>query len=164
MPDRRLTPLGHELGLVDEARWQRFAKKHGEIERTFSNARVDFWQQEPLAKVLRRTEAGWPDMIARLPALADVTAGGCVPGDVRREIRRLPGTTGDRHPAAAPHWPRSASPTASTTTVDRATAASKPWREKLSRVRPSSLAQASRISGITPADLALVMVHLDGRR
>ncbi len=34
-------------------------------------------------------------------------------------------------------------------------------REKLSRVRPHSLAQASRISGITPADLALLMVHLE---
>jgi tRNA uridine 5-carboxymethylaminomethyl modification enzyme len=33
-------------------------------------------------------------------------------------------------------------------------------REKLIRVQPASLAQASRISGITPADLALVMVHL----
>jgi tRNA uridine 5-carboxymethylaminomethyl modification enzyme len=36
-------------------------------------------------------------------------------------------------------------------------------REKLSRVRPRNLSQASRISGITPADLALVMVHLDGK-
>src|SRR5690606_17483481 len=36
-------------------------------------------------------------------------------------------------------------------------------REKLTRVRPTNLAQASRISGITPADIALVMVHLDGR-
>jgi tRNA uridine 5-carboxymethylaminomethyl modification enzyme len=37
-------------------------------------------------------------------------------------------------------------------------------REKLARVRPRNLAhlaQASRISGITPADIALVMVHLD---
>jgi tRNA uridine 5-carboxymethylaminomethyl modification enzyme len=36
-------------------------------------------------------------------------------------------------------------------------------REKLSRVQPASLGQASRISGITPADIALVMIHLDGR-
>jgi tRNA uridine 5-carboxymethylaminomethyl modification enzyme len=36
-------------------------------------------------------------------------------------------------------------------------------REKLTRVRPRNLAQASRISGITPADIALVMVHLDKR-
>jgi len=33
-------------------------------------------------------------------------------------------------------------------------------REKLSRVRPASLGQASRISGITPADLAVVMFYL----
>jgi tRNA uridine 5-carboxymethylaminomethyl modification enzyme len=36
-------------------------------------------------------------------------------------------------------------------------------REKLSRVRPRNLSQASRISGITPADVALLIVHLDGK-
>ncbi len=37
-------------------------------------------------------------------------------------------------------------------------------REKFTRVRPTNLAQASRISGITPADIAVVMVHLEGKR
>ncbi|MEN6494775.1 MAG: hypothetical protein ABFD16_10825, partial [Thermoguttaceae bacterium] len=37
-------------------------------------------------------------------------------------------------------------------------------REKLSRIRPLDLAQAGRISGITPADLAVLMVHLEGRK
>jgi tRNA uridine 5-carboxymethylaminomethyl modification enzyme len=37
-------------------------------------------------------------------------------------------------------------------------------REQLSRFRPATLAQAGRISGITPADLALVMVHLEAKR
>jgi tRNA uridine 5-carboxymethylaminomethyl modification enzyme len=37
-------------------------------------------------------------------------------------------------------------------------------REKLTRVQPQSVAQAGRISGITPADLAMVIVHLEGRR
>ena len=36
-------------------------------------------------------------------------------------------------------------------------------REKLGRVRPVDLSQASRVSGITPADIALLMVHLDGK-
>lgn len=36
-------------------------------------------------------------------------------------------------------------------------------REKLSRVRPVDLAQASRISGITPADVALLIIHLGGK-
>ena len=36
-------------------------------------------------------------------------------------------------------------------------------REKLTRIRPVDLAQASRISGITPADIALLMAHMEGR-
>jgi acetyl-CoA carboxylase biotin carboxylase subunit len=36
-------------------------------------------------------------------------------------------------------------------------------REKLDRVRPRTLEQAGRVSGITPADLAIVLVHLEGR-
>jgi len=36
-------------------------------------------------------------------------------------------------------------------------------REKLTKVRPINLAQASRISGITPADVALLAARLDGR-
>ena len=36
-------------------------------------------------------------------------------------------------------------------------------REKLERIRPESVAQAGRISGITPADVALLMAHLNGR-
>ena len=35
-------------------------------------------------------------------------------------------------------------------------------REKFERVRPIDLAQAGRISGVTPADLAVLMVHLEG--
>jgi tRNA uridine 5-carboxymethylaminomethyl modification enzyme len=35
-------------------------------------------------------------------------------------------------------------------------------REKFAKVRPISLAQASRISGITPADMAVLLVHLGG--
>jgi tRNA uridine 5-carboxymethylaminomethyl modification enzyme len=37
-------------------------------------------------------------------------------------------------------------------------------REQLARIRPRTLGQAGRVSGITPADLALVLVHLEGRR
>jgi tRNA uridine 5-carboxymethylaminomethyl modification enzyme len=36
-------------------------------------------------------------------------------------------------------------------------------REKLARVRPHNLDQASRISGITPADIAVLIIHLNSR-
>jgi tRNA uridine 5-carboxymethylaminomethyl modification enzyme len=35
-------------------------------------------------------------------------------------------------------------------------------REKLGAIRPTNLGQASRISGISPADLAVVMMYLEG--
>ena len=37
-------------------------------------------------------------------------------------------------------------------------------REKLSRVRPESLAQASRISGVNPADISILMVLVEAQR
>jgi tRNA uridine 5-carboxymethylaminomethyl modification enzyme len=36
-------------------------------------------------------------------------------------------------------------------------------KEKLAQIQPTSLAQAGRISGITPADIALLMTYLEGR-
>ena len=37
-------------------------------------------------------------------------------------------------------------------------------RQKLIRVRPDTLGQASRIDGVTPADVALLQIHISGRR
>jgi tRNA uridine 5-carboxymethylaminomethyl modification enzyme len=42
----------------------------------------------------------------------------------------------------------------------RITALSFEAREKLSKIKPRSLGQASRISGVTPADISILMVHL----
>ncbi len=159
--DRRLTPLGHELGLVDEARWQRFAKKRDEIERVAEVLASTLLQQQPLAKLLRRTEAGWTDVIEKLPALANVSAEVAyqVTCDVKYEgyLARQEIDIERQRRLAEKRIPDGFN-------YDRIGQLRTEAREKLSRVRPSSLAQASRISGITPADLALVMVHLDGRR
>jgi tRNA uridine 5-carboxymethylaminomethyl modification enzyme len=42
----------------------------------------------------------------------------------------------------------------------RLTALSFEAREKLSRIKPRSLGQASRIAGVSPADISILMVHL----
>jgi tRNA uridine 5-carboxymethylaminomethyl modification enzyme len=155
--DRRLTPLAHELGLIDERRWNRFEAKRREIERIGGLLENTHDGSLSLAKILRRPEATWADVASRLPELGEVSrevalqvehdakyAGYIARQEVeierqrRLESRRIPSVLAYD---AIPHLRQEA-------------------REKLSRVRPADLAQAGRISGITPADIAVLMIYL----
>jgi tRNA uridine 5-carboxymethylaminomethyl modification enzyme len=158
--DRRLTPLGHRAGLVEADRWDRFQHKRNEITRIAHLLETTRFEQTTLDKVLRRTEATWDDVVARLPSLADVasdvaqqaTFDAKYAGYVARQevdVQRQRRLAEKRIPASFDFQ---------ALTQLRVEA-----REKLSRIQPLTLAQASRISGITPADLALVIVHLQGR-
>ena len=159
--DRRLTPIGRQFGLVDEHRWQRFTAKQADIERVSALLETTRHEQVSLTRFLRRSEATWEQVVAVLPELA------ATPADVveqvmhdtkyagyvaRQELevdrqRRL----GDKRIPASFDYGSIAQLRSEA-------------REKLTRIRPASLAQAGRISGITPADLSLVMIYLDGRR
>lgn len=158
--DRRLTPIAHERGLVDSQRWARLNQKLAEIERVealLENAHLDGAQ---LAKFLRRPEASWADAVTQLPELAAVDAKVAqqVVSDLKyagyvarqkTEIERQSRLSEKRIPENFRY--------------DNITQLRAEAREKLTRVRPRNLSQASRISGITPADIALLIVHLDGR-
>ena len=159
--DRRLTPVAHRLGLIDHDRWRRFERKRDEIERVAELLDATRFEQQPLAKILRRTEGTWQDVVARLPELAAVPADVALQvahdakyaGYVVRQdldIQRQKRLAERRIPASFDY--------------DRIAQLRTEAREKFTRIRPASLAQAGRISGITPADLALVMVHLEARR
>jgi tRNA uridine 5-carboxymethylaminomethyl modification enzyme len=159
--DQRLTPLAYERGLVGEARWNRLAQKLSQIERVKDLLDKTSVEGIPLSKYLRRPEATWSEAIARLPALAEVDplvaqqvlcdlkyAGYIARQQV--EIDRQTRLAQKRIPNAFNY--------------DGIVHLRAEAREKLSRIRPSNLSQASRVSGITPADIALLMVHLDARR
>ncbi len=158
--DRRLTPRGRQIGLVDEARWRRLERKQAEIARVVDLIETNRAEGVTLAKFLRRPEVRWDDLADRLPELADVDAQVAeqVVHDVKyagyvarqqQQIARQQRLSHKRIPddfdyAAIAHLRSEA-------------------REKLTRIQPVSIAQASRISGITPADVALVMANLEGR-
>jgi tRNA uridine 5-carboxymethylaminomethyl modification enzyme len=158
--DRRLTPIGRKAGLIDDHRWQRLQDKDAEIAQAnelLMNARVDGVRLEQL---LRRPETQWSDVVAPEPRLAAISreAATQVMYDLKYEgyisrqgqqVARQKRLSDKRIPerfdyAKIQHLRFEA-------------------REKLTRVRPVTLAQASRISGITPTDVALVMAHLEGR-
>jgi tRNA uridine 5-carboxymethylaminomethyl modification enzyme len=157
--DRRLTPLGRHVGLVDNARWERFQAKLAAIESAI--ALLEATQAgEPLLKMLRRPETTWSDLVDRKPQLADIPAEAArqVEYDVKYEgyVARQNDEIERQRRMAERRIPPSFD-------YSRITQLRAEAREKLIRVRPITLAQASRISGITPADVALMMIHLDGR-
>lgn len=159
--DRRLTPVARRIGLVTEERWRRLESKEAEIRRIDKLLEATRWQEANLLKLLRRPEIGWTDLVERLPELAAVSAdvaeqiycdakySGYIARqsvDVERQ-RRL----ADKRIPAGMDFSRVAHLRAEAL-------------DKLSRIQPASLAQAGRISGITPADLSLLLLHLEGKK
>ncbi|HXT59159.1 MAG TPA: tRNA uridine-5-carboxymethylaminomethyl(34) synthesis enzyme MnmG [Pirellulales bacterium] len=159
--DRRLTPLAQRLGMIDAERWRRFERKEAEIARVGQLVENARWEQGSLTKLLRRPESTWENAVSRLPELAEVSreVAEQVTFDVKYAgyLEREDVDVARQRRLADKRIPSSFDFAA----IGQLRAEA---REKLSRVQPASLAQAGRISGITPADLALVMVHLEGRR
>jgi tRNA uridine 5-carboxymethylaminomethyl modification enzyme len=158
--DRRLTPLAYELGLADEQRFRLLQAKLAEIAQVTALLEETRRDGISLAQRLRRPEVEWSELVALLPQLADITHDAAdqvifdtkYSGYVARqgvEVERQRRLAAKRIPSSFDY--------------DRIIHLRAEAREKLGRIRPADLAQASRLSGITPADIALVMVHLEGR-
>jgi tRNA uridine 5-carboxymethylaminomethyl modification enzyme len=158
--DRRLTPLAYKLGLVGADRYARLERKLAEIKGVTALLESTWHDGVQLSKYVRRPDVQWSDAVARAPELAAVNPEVVhqVLCDLRYEgyIARQQ-TDVDRQARLA----QKRIPTAFN--YDDLAQLRAEAREKLSRIRPRDLSQASRISGITPADIALLMVHL-GRR
>ena len=155
--DRRLTGLGAEFGLVGAERLARLKLKEQQIADTFSELKSLKFEGQALGDWLRRTEVEWESVVAKAPQLGDLNheVAWQVRNDIKYEgyIKRQQNDV-DRHLRLAekeiPH----------TFEYSRIRQLRTEAKEKFQRIRPLNLAQASRISGITPADIALVLAHL----
>jgi tRNA uridine 5-carboxymethylaminomethyl modification enzyme len=177
----RLMPIGRELGLVDDARWQRFeqwrsdlAAAHERAERAsvtgtpavndalarYGSAPIE-GRRATLAELLRRPELDWQavEAIAAAGGLAPSVHAPAVLERVAIELtyagylRRQEAEAARLQKADAVRVPDEldyrAIPGLSREVV-----------EKLEQVRPRSVGQASRISGVTPAAIAILMTHI----
>lgn len=159
--DRRLTPLGHRIGLVDQERWTRLACKEAEIERLVEYLRGRRIDGVSLEQIMRRPETSWDALVVLDPALGALPATAesikqvvietKYSGFVERQAAQIERFQRMENKTIPSHFDFAAIPQL------RIEA-----REKLSRIRPTSLGQASRISGITPADLAVLLFYLGG--
>ena len=176
--DLRLTETGHKLGLVDDQRWQAFNSKRKAIaaerqrlettrihpgtsggDAANSHLRQPMNRDQTLAELLRRPEINYrhiADMAegqADDPAVADqVEIEIKYEGYISRqadEIERLRRNENTRLPDDID--------------FDAIGGLSNEIKQKLKEVRPETVAQASRIQGVTPAAISQVLVHLKKR-
>lgn len=175
--DLRLTPVGRELGLVDDARWAAFARKREAIER--EQARLDSLRLKPAQlgepafvevfgpaqestglsalELLRRPEGDYAGL-QRL-GLADAQIDPLVAEQV--EIRCKYAGYIDRQQAEIERARRyEEAPLPVDLDYAAVSGLSNEVRQKLAMHRPETVAQAGRISGVTPAAVSLLLVHL----
>ena len=174
--DERLTPIGREAGLVDDARWQAFeqamevkARETRRLEQTsVKAAELNRMLEEkgmapvekggPAAELLRRPELdyailaqviGWGEGVDRRMAAritTEIKYAGYIARQQRtiKDVKRLENTPIPEDFDYAP-----------------LNGLRLEAREKLARIRPVSLAQAGRIPGVSPADMAVLSVAVE---
>jgi tRNA uridine 5-carboxymethylaminomethyl modification enzyme len=159
--DERLTPVGRELGLVDDSRRERFDRRRAATAAAATLLATLREDGAPLADQLRRPGVTWESLAGRHEALR------AVPQDVARlvEVRvKYQGYIArqDKHIERFAQMENKLIPA----WVDYAAVVGlrNEARQKLIKFTPRSLGQALRISGITPADVTVLAVHLERGR
>ncbi|MDG6827667.1 tRNA uridine-5-carboxymethylaminomethyl(34) synthesis enzyme MnmG [Glaesserella parasuis] len=175
--DARLTPIAHQFGLIDEARWMRFNEKMENIEKEKARLKQT-WAHLQMANLVEvnallnsplAREASGEDLIRRpevtyealtqiapfAPAIEDKEAAEQVEISIKyqgyiehqqQEIERHKRHENTQIPAEFDY--------------DKVESLSNEVRAKLMQHRPVSIGQASRISGITPAAISILLVNL----
>ena len=156
--DQRLTPLGHAAGLVSEERYRAVLEKYAAVAREINRLSHTGTAEGPLRDLLRRPEYTY-DSLAHLdpnrPELSteiaqsveiSVKYQGYIDRQTRQveELRRLDG--------------RPLPPGLDYLSIHGLRLEA---RQKLQKIRPLSLGQASRVSGVSPADIGALMVYLE---
>lgn len=157
--DRRLTPLGRKVGLVSDDRWQRFQAHEADIAKATTLLTSLRHHGSSLEEWLRRPEMDWQQLIAFSSDLAQVQVSDLAIRQVEIEIKYAGYI---RRQAADIERQEKIQAIRIPTTFDFQAVPQlrREAREKLTRVRPADLAQAGRISGITPADLSILLLYL----
>lgn len=160
--DRRLTKLGYEAGLVSEARWKIFCDKMDAIERLFkfmrtTRVRLPSGGSVSAEEYLRRPDVEWSHIRERFPQLDEfslrVTEQVCWDIKYSGYLSRQDASVERAHKLQKIRIPDDFDYFSVTQLRMEA-------KEQLDKIRPETIDQASRIRGITPADLAVLVLTL----
>ncbi|MFV1996664.1 MAG: tRNA uridine-5-carboxymethylaminomethyl(34) synthesis enzyme MnmG [Acidiferrobacterales bacterium] len=176
--DLRLTETGYQLGLVDEKRWVRFSQKREAIEReqkhmagTWVRPGTDMARQlEPiLEKPLSKDASLW-DLLRRpgvaYRTLMEIVGRPVDDDEVAQQLEtqaKYAGYVNRQRDEIERHRRHEDTVLPDDIDYDLVPGLSSEVRQKLADHRPATLGQARRISGVTPAAISLLLVHLKRR-
>ena len=178
--DMRLTPLGREVGLVDDHRWQVFDIKKYQYENEMirlkknklkpiaeTNAKIEALGFKPLtdaltaAEFMRRQEITYAianDFIGQSAEVLDSKIIELIETEIKYEgyIKKAQDQVAKMHRLEAKRIPKNIDWDALDSIATEA-------RQKFKKINPETIGQASRISGVNPADISILMIYLEGR-
>jgi tRNA uridine 5-carboxymethylaminomethyl modification enzyme len=152
--DLRLSQIGHEIGLLPDRNFRKFQTKEKAINKELSSLYKTYYEYNSLAKILSRPEVNYKDLPNRNEVLTDeviqqVEIAIKYAGYIDRqelEVEKFKTLEDKTIPDAFDF---------STVPSLRLEA-----RQKLAKIRPATIGQAARISGVSPADISILMVCL----
>ncbi|WP_017654342.1 tRNA uridine-5-carboxymethylaminomethyl(34) synthesis enzyme MnmG [Fortiea contorta] len=178
--DQRLTPLGREIGLIDDRRWELFTRKQANItaekERLYSTrvkehdpigiAIASDTQQAikgsiTLADLLRRPGFHYLDLNRYQLGNPNLNQAETEGAEIDIKYSGYLARQQNQIEQIARHSHRPLPADLDYTTIDTL---SKEAREKLNKVKPLTLGQAARIGGVNPADINALLIHLELRK
>ena len=177
--DLRLTPHGKRVGLVTEERWKRYEDKRNSIEETkkILNEKIltpstatneqlkglgipEIHNAMPIAELMRRPEASYEKLreAFSLPRISlevcrQVETDIFYEGYIQKQVEQVERMERLESKLLPEDMDYSKVPSLR----DEA-------REKLMRIRPRSVGQAGRISGVSPADVSVLVIYLEQQR
>ena len=152
--DLRLSEIGHDVGLLSDRNYSKFKAKEKAISEELIRLQSKYYKSNTLAKILSRPEVNYCNLPLRNEGLSD---------EVIQQIEIAIKYAGyiDRQEIEVERF-KSMEQKAIPSDFDYATVPSLRLeaRQKLCKIRPSSIGQAARISGVSPADISILMVCL----
>jgi tRNA uridine 5-carboxymethylaminomethyl modification enzyme len=161
--DLRLTEIGRELGLVDERRWSVFDAKRNALE-------VERERLKSAADLLKRPEYKYSDVVA-LPNVGSSDALQAMQDEQREQVElqievqaKYAGYIDRQEREIAKHAKQETLRLPEDIDYSVVDGLSNEARQKLEAARPVTIGQASRLEGMTPSAVSLLLIHLKKRQ
>lgn len=174
--DARLTETGRKLGLVNDSRWQAFSEKQDSIVQEQARLRTTFVQAtseqaakiseklpQPLKKefsladLLKRPELNYADISQAYAPETPLAVDAAEQVEIAAKYEGYISRQQDEIESMRRH---ENTKLPETLDLDKVGGLSNEVKQKLKQVQPETLAQASRIQGVTPAAISMLYIHI----